>query len=70
MPLLLFGCAPTTADLIEEAYRTADWSQVEKRLEAESRREERRKPRCGRGFFEVCDIDSDVFFRFNEAVQK
>ena len=54
IPFLLFGCAPTTVEIIEEAHRTADWSQVEKRLAAESRREARGKPRCGRRLSEAC----------------
>ena len=54
IPFLLFGCAPTTMELFEEAHRTDDWSRVEKRLEAESRREAQRKPRCGLGLIEVC----------------
>ena len=54
IPFLLFGCAPTTMELFEEAHRTGDWSQVEKRLAAESRREARHKPRCAVNYIEVC----------------
>ena len=54
IPFLLFGCAPTTVELIEDAHRTADWSRVDKRLEAESRREAKRQSRCGLRLVEVC----------------
>ncbi len=36
---LLFGCATSTADLIEQAQLTGDWSLVDKREEARDRRE-------------------------------
>ncbi len=34
---LLFGCAPTTQDLIEQAHFTGDWSLVNKRIEVEEK---------------------------------
>ena len=34
---LLFGCAPSTHDLIEQAQLTGDWSLVNKRIEAEEK---------------------------------
>ncbi len=34
---LLFGCAPSTQDLIEQAHLTGDWSFVNKRIEAEEK---------------------------------
>ena len=55
IPVLLIGCAPTTVELIQEAHRTADWSSVEKRLEAESKREERSKPPCASNYIEWCE---------------
>ena len=58
IPFLLFGCAPTTEELIAKAHRTADWSQVEKRLAAESRHEARHKSRCAGGYIEVCEGNS------------
>ena len=58
IPFLLFGCAPTTEELIAKAHRTADWSQVEKRLAAESRREARHKPRCASHYIELCEGNS------------
>ncbi len=37
---LLFGCAPSTQDLIEQAHVTGDWSLVNVRIDAERRRAE------------------------------
>ncbi len=54
IPFLLFGCAPTTMELFDEAHRTGDWSQVNEREEAELRREDRRKHRCPYSYVEVC----------------
>jgi len=34
---LLFGCAPSTQNLIEQAHFTGDWSLVNKRIEAEEK---------------------------------
>ncbi len=34
---LLFGCAPSTHDLIEQAHLTGDWSLVNKRIQAEEK---------------------------------
>jgi len=34
---LLFGCAPSTQDLIEQAHFTGDWSLVNERIEAEEK---------------------------------
>ena len=45
IPALLVACAPTTVELIQDAQRTANWSRVGKRLEAESRREDKRDPK-------------------------
>jgi len=57
---LLFGCAPSTQDLIEQGHLTGDWSLVNKRIEAEERREERRKaergPSCPKGTTGWCEI--------------
>jgi len=49
IPFLLFGCAPTTVELIEEAHRTADWSLGNKRFEAEEKRKAERAPSCPLG---------------------
>ena len=37
MLFLLFGCAPSTHNLIEQAHLTGDWSLVNKRIEAEEK---------------------------------
>ena len=46
---LLFGCAASTQDLIEQARLTGDWSVVDKRFAAIERREEQQPPSCPRG---------------------
>ncbi len=51
---LLFGCATSTADLIEQAQLTDDWSLVDKREEARDRREARRGPSCSSGTTSYC----------------
>ena len=51
---LLFGCAPSTQDLIEQAHDTGDWSLVNERIEAERRRAERLQS-CPLGTTEWCD---------------
>ncbi len=38
---LLFGCATSTAELVEQAQLTGDWSLVDQREEARDRREAR-----------------------------
>ncbi len=52
---LLFGCAPTTQDLIEQAHFTGDWSLVNKRIDAEERRIAERAPSCPRGTIQWCE---------------
>ena len=37
MLFLLFGCAPSTHNLIEQAHLTGDWFLVNKRIEAEEK---------------------------------
>ncbi len=39
---LLFGCAPSTQNLIDQAHTTGDWSLVNKRFEAIERLEAQR----------------------------
>ena len=54
---LLFGCAASTADLVEQAQLTGDWSLVDKKEEARDRRETRREARgqsCGSGTTKYC----------------
>ena len=46
---LLFGCAPSTQELIEQAHLTDDWSFVNKRFEAIERREEQHPSLCPHG---------------------
>ncbi len=53
---LLFGCAPSTHDLIEQAHLTGDWSLVNKRIEAEERRKAERAPSCPKGMTRLCEI--------------
>ncbi len=53
---LLFGCAASTPDLIEQAQFTGDWSLVNKRIEAEERRKAERGPSCPRGTTGWCEI--------------
>ena len=53
---LLFGCAPSTHDLIEQAHLTGDWSLVNKRIEAEERRKVERGPSCPKGTTRWCEI--------------
>ncbi len=53
---LLFGCAPSTQDLIEQAHFTGDWSLVNKRIEAEERRKAERAPSCPKGTIPWCEI--------------
>ncbi len=52
---LLFGCAPSTQDLIEQAHFTGDWSLVNKRFDAEERRKAERAPSCPKGMTGWCD---------------
>lgn len=42
---LIFGCAASTADLIEQAQLTGDWSLVDERDKVRDRREARREAR-------------------------
>ena len=51
---LLSGCATSTADLIEQAQLTGDWSLVDKREEARDRREARRGPSCPSSTMKYC----------------
>ena len=51
---LLFGCAPSTPDLIEQAHLTGDWSLVNKRMEAIERRQARKPQACPRGTTRLC----------------
>jgi len=54
MLFLLFGCAPSTQDLIEQAHFTGDWSLVNKKIEAEERRKTASAPSCPRGTIAWC----------------
>ncbi len=54
MLFLLFGCAPGTQDLIEQAHVTGDWSIVNKRIEATERREAQRPQSCPRHTKQWC----------------
>jgi hypothetical protein len=54
--LLLFGCAPSTQELIQQAHFTGDWSLVNKRIEAEERRKAERAPSCPTGTTRWCEI--------------
>ncbi len=56
MLFLLFGCAPSTHDLIEQAHLTGDWSLVNKRIEAEERRKAESGPSCPKGTIQWCEI--------------
>ncbi len=51
---LLFGCAPSTQDLIEQAHATGDWSFVNERFEAIEKREAQHSETCPRGTTEWC----------------
>ena len=54
---LLFGCATSTAELVEQAQLTGDWSLVDERDAARDRRETRRETRgqsCGSGTTKYC----------------
>ncbi len=55
---LLFGCAPSTPNLIGQAQLTGDWSLVYKRFDAidkwEAQREAQRGPSCPRDMKPVC----------------
>ncbi|MFQ6006452.1 MAG: hypothetical protein ACE5OQ_13220 [Woeseia sp.] len=51
----LFGCAPSTQDLIEEAHLTGDWTHVNKRIEAIERREAKKTMMCPDGSTRWCD---------------
>ena len=51
---LLFGCAPSTQNLIEQAHVTGDWSLVNERIEAERLRAERLQS-CRLGTTELCN---------------
>lgn len=54
--LPLYGCATTdTADLIEQAQITDDWSAVNERFERLDRAEDRSKKMCPRGQKPWCD---------------
>ncbi len=55
IPFLLFGCAHSTHDLIEQAHLTSDWSLVNKRIEAEERRKAERAPSCPLGTTQLWD---------------
>jgi len=52
--LLGSACAPPMEQLIKEAHENGDWSQVEKRQEAEVRRQARRTPVCADGLVSAC----------------
>jgi hypothetical protein len=56
MAFLLLGsaCAPPMGQLIKEAHDNGDWSQVEKRQDAELRRQARRTPLCADGLVSAC----------------
>ncbi len=51
---LLFACAPSTQDLIEQAHFTGDWSLVNKRIEVQERRKAERGPSCPKGTIPWC----------------
>ncbi len=65
MPRILFtcllvsvsGCAPGTAALIDEAMETGDWQAVNRQLDAETRRKNRRMPSCPAGRTALCVSD-------------
>ena len=52
--LLLFGCAPSTSALVENAQITGDWSLVDKRDAAMDRREIANEPGCRKGSTMLC----------------
>ncbi len=59
---LLFGCATSTQDLIDQAHATGDWSVVNKRLEAIERLEAKRSPQsCPVGTTEWCQSNYGSF---------
>jgi len=55
---LLFGCAPSTQNLIEQAHLTGDWSLVNKRLELIERRKAQRPQSCPTGTTAFCNNSS------------
>jgi len=68
--LLASACAPPMEQLIKEAHDTGDWSQVEKRQEAEVRRLARRTPLCADGLVSVCSGSETLTKRECACVQK
>ena len=62
LALALGACAtpPTMEELKAEAWQTGDWSEVERREDALSRRAARRQaepgPECGRGYAAYCEV--------------
>ena len=72
MACLLLGsaCAPPMEQLIKEAHDTGNWSQVEKRQDAEARRQARRTPRCADGMVSMCSGSETLTKRECACVHK